>query len=132
MLHLADADGADFVLESLGVVPRTEHLAEAFREAGYATFHTLSDMFSGKNSNLHQGVEVLNLCNVADRHPDVVADLRLQLEQWRETTEARKVRPDGEGADVRPEEPEQLGALGYENRIDPWSSPDVRQSAGLR
>lgn len=51
----------------------------------------------------------------ADRHPEVVADLRLQLEQWREMTEAQKVRPDGEGADVSPEELEQLRTLGYAN-----------------
>jgi arylsulfatase A-like enzyme len=35
-------------------------LTEVFRENGYATFHTSSVMFSGKNSNLHQGVEVLH------------------------------------------------------------------------
>ena len=35
-------------------------LAEAFRDAGYATFHTSSVPFSGKNSNLQQGVEVLH------------------------------------------------------------------------
>jgi arylsulfatase A-like enzyme len=35
-------------------------LAEAFREAGYATFHTSSVTFSGRNSNLQQGVEVLH------------------------------------------------------------------------
>ena len=34
-------------------------LAEALREAGYTTFHTSSVMFSGRNSNLQQGVEVL-------------------------------------------------------------------------
>ena len=35
-------------------------LAEAFREAGYATFHMASVIFSGRLSNLHQGVEVLH------------------------------------------------------------------------
>ncbi len=35
-------------------------LAEVFREAGYATFHTSSVIFSGRNSNLQQGVEVLH------------------------------------------------------------------------
>lgn len=35
-------------------------LAEAFREAGYATLHTSSVTFSGRNSNLQQGVEVLH------------------------------------------------------------------------
>jgi arylsulfatase A-like enzyme len=35
-------------------------LAEAFRAAGYSTFHTSSVPFSGKNSNLQQGVEVLH------------------------------------------------------------------------
>lgn len=35
-------------------------LAEVFREAGYATFHTSSVTFSGRNSNLQQGVEVLH------------------------------------------------------------------------
>ncbi len=35
-------------------------LTEVFRANGYATFHTSSVMFSGKNSNLHQGVEVLH------------------------------------------------------------------------
>ena len=34
-------------------------LAEAFREAGYATFATSSVPFSGQLTNLHQGVEVL-------------------------------------------------------------------------
>lgn len=57
----------------------------------------------------------LNLSDVAGSHPDVVADLRQQLEQWREMTEAQKVKPDGEGADVSPEELAQLRALGYTN-----------------
>ena len=35
-------------------------LAEAFRSAGYATFQTSSVQFTGKLSNLHQGVEVLH------------------------------------------------------------------------
>ena len=35
-------------------------LAEAFRGAGYATFHTSSVQFSGRLTNLHQGVEVLH------------------------------------------------------------------------
>jgi len=35
-------------------------LTEVFRENGYATFHTSSVMFSGKNSNPHQGVEVMH------------------------------------------------------------------------
>ena len=35
-------------------------MAEAFREAGYATFQTSSVRFSGKLSNLHQGVDVLH------------------------------------------------------------------------
>jgi arylsulfatase A-like enzyme len=35
-------------------------LAEAFRSAGYATFATSSVPFTGKLTNLHQGVEVLH------------------------------------------------------------------------
>jgi len=35
-------------------------IEEAFQEAGYATFHTSSVPFSGKLTNLHQGVEVLH------------------------------------------------------------------------
>ena len=35
-------------------------MAEAFREAGYATWQTSSVPFSGKLSNLHQGVDVLH------------------------------------------------------------------------
>ena len=35
-------------------------LAEAFRDAGYATWHSSSVPFTGRNSNLHQGVEVLH------------------------------------------------------------------------
>ena len=35
-------------------------LAEAYREAGYATFATSSVPFTGKLTNLHQGVEVLH------------------------------------------------------------------------
>ncbi len=35
-------------------------LAEAYLAAGYATFHTSSVPFSGKLTNLHQGVEVLH------------------------------------------------------------------------
>jgi arylsulfatase A-like enzyme len=57
----------------------------------------------------------LNRVNLADQHPEVVADLRLQIEEWREMTEAAKVTPDGDGADVSPEELEQLRALGYAN-----------------
>ena len=57
----------------------------------------------------------LDLVNIAGQNPEVVADLRLQLEEWRKMTEAAKVTPDGEGADVSPEELEQLRALGYAN-----------------
>ncbi|MCJ7755480.1 MAG: hypothetical protein MUP13_13025, partial [Thermoanaerobaculales bacterium] len=57
----------------------------------------------------------LNLVNLAGDNPEVVADLRLQLEQWREMVEAQKVKPDGEGADISPEELAQLRALGYAN-----------------
>ena len=35
-------------------------LAEAFRGAGYATFQTSSVQFTGKLTNLHQGVEILH------------------------------------------------------------------------
>ena len=35
-------------------------ISEAFREAGYATWQTSSVTFSGKLSNLHQGVDVLH------------------------------------------------------------------------
>lgn len=35
-------------------------MAEAFRESGYATWHSSSVLFSGRNSNLQQGVEVLH------------------------------------------------------------------------
>ena len=35
-------------------------LAEAFLNAGFATFHTSSVQFTGKLTNLHQGVEVLH------------------------------------------------------------------------
>jgi arylsulfatase A-like enzyme len=57
----------------------------------------------------------LDLINVADQHPEVVADLRLQIDRWRKMTEDQKVKPDGEGADISPEELEQLRALGYAN-----------------
>lgn len=35
-------------------------LAEAFRDAGYSTWATASGRFTGRGSNLHQGVEVLH------------------------------------------------------------------------
>ncbi len=35
-------------------------LAEVFREAGYATWATSSGQFTGRGSNLHQGIEVLH------------------------------------------------------------------------
>jgi arylsulfatase A-like enzyme len=57
----------------------------------------------------------LDLVNLADRHPEVVADLKVQLEEWRNMTEAAKVTPDDVGVDVSPEELEQLRALGYAN-----------------
>jgi arylsulfatase len=55
----------------------------------------------------------LDLVNVADLHPEMVADLRLQLEEWREMTERARVTSEGEGTDVGAEELEQLRALGY-------------------
>ncbi len=55
----------------------------------------------------------LDLINLADTHPDVVADLRSQLEEWRAMTEARRVAPDDAGVDVSPDELAQLRALGY-------------------
>ena len=39
----------------------------------------------------------------------------MQIEAWREMTEAQKVTADGEGAEIDPEELEQLRALGYAN-----------------
>jgi arylsulfatase A-like enzyme len=57
----------------------------------------------------------LNRINLAEEHPEVVADLRLELEEWRKMTEAARVSHDGEGTDVSPEELEQLRALGYAN-----------------
>jgi arylsulfatase A-like enzyme len=57
----------------------------------------------------------LDLVNLADKHPEVVADLRLQLEEWREMTETAKVQHDGDNSDVSPEELAQLRALGYAN-----------------
>jgi iduronate 2-sulfatase len=61
------------------------------------------------------GNDPLNLVNVADQHPDLVADLQLQIEAWQEMTEAQKVTPDGDGADIDPAELEQLRALGFAN-----------------
>ena len=53
----------------------------------------------------------LNLVNLADQHPDVVADLRLELDRWREMTAAEKVST--EDQELSAEELEQLRALGY-------------------
>jgi arylsulfatase A-like enzyme len=61
------------------------------------------------------GNDPLNRVNLADQHPEVVADLRLQLEEWQKMTEAAKVSPDSEDADISLEELEQLRALGYAN-----------------
>jgi len=44
-------------------------MSEAYREAGYATFHTSSVFFSGRNSNLHQGVEVMHERDSIDGAP---------------------------------------------------------------
>lgn len=55
----------------------------------------------------------LNMVNVADENPEVVADLRRQLDQWREMAESQKVSTEGE--EVSAEELEQLRALGYVN-----------------
>ena len=55
----------------------------------------------------------LNRVNVADRHPQVVADLRRQLESWREMVEAEKIGTGEAGAEIDPEELAQLRALGY-------------------
>ncbi len=57
----------------------------------------------------------LNRVNVADRHPQVVADLRSQLESWRDMVESQKVSSEGAGAEIDPEELAQLRALGYAN-----------------
>jgi arylsulfatase A-like enzyme len=57
----------------------------------------------------------LNRVNVADRHPQVVADLRSQLESWHEMVEAQKVGSEEAGAEIDPEELAQLRALGYAN-----------------
>ena len=53
----------------------------------------------------------LNLVNLANKHPDVVADLRLELDRWREMTAAEKVET--EDKELSDEELEQLRALGY-------------------
>jgi arylsulfatase A-like enzyme len=57
----------------------------------------------------------LNRVNVADRHPQVVADLRGRLESWREMVEAQRVSAEDAGAEIDPEELAQLRALGYAN-----------------
>lgn len=57
----------------------------------------------------------LDLVNVADEHPERVAALRSQLENWRAMTEAAKVSDEGLDAELDPEEIERLRALGYIN-----------------
>jgi len=57
----------------------------------------------------------LDLVNMADSHPERVADLRVEIERWRTMAEAAKVSTDGEQGDISPEELEQLRALGYAN-----------------
>ena len=57
----------------------------------------------------------LNLVNLAEHNPEVVADLKAEIERWRVMTEAQKVTADGEGEEVSAEELEQLRALGYVN-----------------
>jgi hypothetical protein len=60
----------------------------------------------------------INRVNVADRHPQVVADLRSQLESWRDMVESEMVASEGAGAEVDPEELAQLRALGHAHRED--------------
>ena len=56
----------------------------------------------------------LDLKNVADEHPEIVARLARELDAWRKTAEAGRLKPDGETArTVGAEELERLRALGY-------------------
>jgi arylsulfatase len=57
----------------------------------------------------------LNLVNLADQHPKMVADLKEELERWQSMTEAERVEGAGGSAEMSPEELDQLRALGYVN-----------------
>ncbi len=63
-----------------GVVDYTDRLpssvvtlTEAYREAGYATFHTSSNAWTGPRSGLQQGVEVLDNCSYLSAFPSKTA-----------------------------------------------------------
>ena len=52
--------------------------------------------------------------DVAAQHPDVVERLRRELDAWRKTVAAARLKPDSEGAAaLSPAELERLRALGY-------------------
>jgi arylsulfatase A-like enzyme len=57
----------------------------------------------------------LNLENVADDHPEVVARLAATLEAWHKEALASRVAVDAEEAEVSEDELEKLRALGYVN-----------------
>jgi len=57
----------------------------------------------------------LNLVNLADAHPERVADLLGEIERWRAMAEAAKIESGPDQVDLSPEELEQLRALGYAN-----------------
>ena len=60
-------------------------IAEAFREAGYATWSTSSVAFSGQLSNLHQGVEVLHeRASIAEPGPKTARPFVDRLLPWLE------------------------------------------------
>jgi arylsulfatase A-like enzyme len=57
----------------------------------------------------------LNLVNVAEEHPEKVAELQTLIEGWRAEAEAARVSDEGLAEDLSPEELQQLKALGYVN-----------------
>ncbi|MDX1645328.1 MAG: sulfatase-like hydrolase/transferase, partial [Thermoanaerobaculia bacterium] len=57
----------------------------------------------------------LNLENLADAHPDRVADLKRLIEGWRAEAEAARVSDEGLEEELTPAEIEELRALGYLN-----------------
>jgi len=98
-------------------------LAEAFREAGYATWASSSGRFTGRGSNLHQGVEVLHEAdsflsdNRGKNARDVVDRLLPWIERHKDAPFFAMIHAIDPHSDYEPNRP-------YDTL---WAAPDAKE-----
>jgi arylsulfatase A-like enzyme len=110
----AISEKAKTALDS-GSPPPHETASVAIVDGAYKLVHHLERAAGTPEYQLFEhGKDPLDLRDVAAEHPEVVARLVRDLDAWRKTAEAARLRPDSEAEKgMSKEELERLRALGY-------------------